>query len=143
MDKIQIGRIVEEIRAGETERSLFTFPEELVGGFLFGEGYVEHVVKRDYNKEEMYKEAEQTRKDVVIKQLEVEPTIQRLGATYANSKGEKVTLNVDNFANVKYMHTEAGPDDSVEAVMVNGTVAVYQVKKLQGSGTVMKSIQMK
>ena len=122
--------------------TLFTFPEELVGGFLFGEGYVEHVVKHDYNKEEMYKEAEQTKKDVIIKQLEVEPDIQRLGATYANSKGEKVILNVDNFANVKYVSSEAGPDDTVETVKVNGMEAIYQVKKLQGSDTEMKSIQI-
>lgn len=108
--------------------NLFTYPSELAGGYLFKSGFVEHLMITDYDKEALYKEAEQTKQDVVIKELKVDPFIQRLGATYEGSKG-KITLAIDNFENMKYVSSEAGPDDIVEKVKVRNVDALYFVQK--------------
>jgi hypothetical protein len=122
----------------------FTFPAELAGGFTFKDGSVQHEVIRDYNKEDFYKEAEETKKDVIVKELKVEPTFQLIAGTYSNSKGD-VTVRIENFEKVKYSAAEAGPDDTVENVKVGGQEALYQLTNLKGeNGSVVrvdKSIQ--
>ncbi|MEJ8545212.1 hypothetical protein [Brevibacillus borstelensis] len=110
----------------------FTFPAELAGGYAFKEGTVLHEIIRDYKKEDFYKEAEETKKEVIVKELKVQPNIDNVIATYTHDKRE-VSLIIKNFENVKYASTEAGPDDTVEKVKVGAQEALYTLNKIKGA----------
>lgn len=120
--------------------NMFAFPADLTGGYTFKEGFVQHMIIHDYKKEDFYKQAEETKKDVIVKELKVEPTIEQLGATYANHKGE-VRIRIENFEKVKYVSTEAGPDDTVEKVKVGKREALYHLRKIKGADGKTESME--
>lgn len=97
----------------------------------------------DYNQnglyEEMYREAEQTKKNVIVRKLETAPKIKRLVAQYKGSKGD-VSVIVESFENTKYVSFPAGPDTTVENVKVHNKEALYYVQKLK-TGKAAKYIQ--
>ncbi|USG65593.1 hypothetical protein NDK47_26420 [Brevibacillus ruminantium] len=117
-----------------------TFPEELVGGYKFTEGMYQNELIRDYKNEDFYKEAEETKKDVIVKELAVEPDYQYAIARYAKDKGT-VSIKIDNFAKVKNSSTEAGPDDTVEKVKVKNKDALYLMRKFMGEDGKVASIE--
>ncbi|MGO0058456.1 hypothetical protein ACTID9_00040 [Brevibacillus fluminis] len=121
--------------------TLLTVPAELQGSFVFQEGYVEHMVNYDYKKEEIYQEAERTKQDIIIKEMKVDKKVQRTGATYKNNKGA-VRIDIDNFENIKYMSSEAGPDETVEKVQVHGQEAIYHVQKSSDTGQEYKYLEI-
>lgn len=118
---------------------LFAFPAELVGGYSFKNGFVERRVHYDYDEKAMIEEAERTKKDVIVKNLKVDPIVNRTGATYSGSAGE-VLISVDNLENTKWISTDASPDETVEKITVGGKEALYHVKKNEQKEIVWKYI---
>ncbi|WP_312110403.1 DUF4367 domain-containing protein [Brevibacillus reuszeri] len=112
--------------------SFVGIPTELVGGYQFAEGYIDHQVNYSQPElfEEMIKEAEQNKKDVVVREFPVDPKIQRLNITYKGTKGD-VLLLLTNFENMKWISNDAGPDEKVEKVTVQHKEALYYVQKLK------------
>lgn len=139
---VQIPRIITDHGALQSEVGNFdTIPAELDGGYKFQEGSVDHPVNYSQKglAEDMYAEAERMKQDVVVRKLENEPNIQRLNARYAGSKGN-VRIVVENFENMKYTSSEAGPDEKVETVTVQHKEGLYHVLKLK-DGKEVKTVQ--
>lgn len=112
--------------------SFFEIPEELVGGYKFAEGHINHQLSDSKQElfDEMIKEAERDNKNVVVRELPANPNVQHLYLTYKHTKGE-VQLNLTNFENMKWVSDDAGPDETVEKVTVQNKEALYHVRKLK------------
>ncbi|GED71260.1 hypothetical protein BRE01_49620 [Brevibacillus reuszeri] len=112
--------------------TFFEIPEELVGGYKFAEGHINHQLSGSMQElfDEMIKEAERDNKNVVVRELPANPNVQYLYLTYKHNKGE-VMLTLTNFENMKWVSDEAGPDETVEKVTVQKKEALYHVRKLK------------
>lgn len=117
-----------------------TLPEELAGGYQFKEGVLGNEIIRDYKDEDFYKEAEETKKDVVVKELKVKPDYQYAVARYAKDESE-VSIRIENFEKVLYTTAEAGPDDTVENIKVKNRDALYILRKFMDQDGKVASIQ--
>ncbi|MGC5327565.1 hypothetical protein [Brevibacillus sp. SYSU BS000544] len=113
--------------------NIFRFPAELVGGYSFTSGYIEHMVNHEVDEEAMRREADETNKDVVIKEIPVDKKIQRMSAAYARGTGE-IRLNIDNLEEIQKISSDAGPDVTVEKVMIDQTEAIYHILTIQNQG---------
>ncbi|MGG1663009.1 hypothetical protein [Brevibacillus sp. NRS-1366] len=121
----------------QTEVGSFVgIPTELVGGYKFSEGFIHHQVNYSQPElfESMIQEAEKNNKKVVVRDLPIDPRIDRLNITYKGTKGE-VFLILTNFEKVKWVSSEAGPDETVEKVTVQKKEALYHVQKLEDKET--------
>lgn len=114
--------------------NLFHFPDELVGGYSFKGGFIDQKKNREVVDEEaMYREADETNKDVVIREVPVDKKIERMVATYARDTGE-VRLIIENLEGIHNVSTDAGPDVTVEKVKIDHTEAIYHVLTIQNPG---------
>ncbi|USG65561.1 DUF4367 domain-containing protein [Brevibacillus ruminantium] len=100
-------------------------PADLAGGLRFQEGGVDYFAKNDVDLELLRKEAEQTKKDYVIKEIELSD---KLNEVYMSYKGEKGKILVI----VKNLEWIEGPirggtldGTKVEKVIIGGMEAVY------------------
>ncbi|WP_103104327.1 RNA polymerase sigma factor [Brevibacillus reuszeri] len=111
--------------------SFFEIPQELVGGYKFVEGDINHQLNEDASAffDEMVKDAERDNKKVLVRDLPANPKLQYLYLTYKASKGE-VYVNLTNFENMKWVSDEARPNETVEKVTVQNKEALYHVRKL-------------
>ncbi len=123
---------------------LYTFPEKLEGGFAFTEGLVTHEVIRgdmEQLKQAMVKEATDTKKDVVVKELELSKTIEQAMGAYKGDKGE-IYITIDNLEKVKRIGSEAGPNETVEKIKINNKDALYHEQKMEETGKVLRFIEI-
>ncbi|MGG4496056.1 hypothetical protein [Brevibacillus reuszeri] len=121
--------------------SFFEIPQELVGGYEFVEGHINHQLNQDAAAffDEVVKEAERDNKKVLVRDLPYNPKLQYLYLTYKASKGE-VSVNLTNFENMKWISDEANSNETVEKVTVQKKEALYRVRKLNDSES--KSVQV-
>ncbi|QAV12651.1 hypothetical protein EB820_00420 [Brevibacillus agri] len=121
--------------------SFYAFPESLAGGYRFATGVVNYSFNHRQPElfEDMYKEAEQGKKDFVVRKVSPEPRIDSVATEYNGTKG-KVTVVITNFDRMQYITEEAGPDETVEKVSVQKKEALYVANKLP-DGTDMRTVK--
>jgi uncharacterized membrane-anchored protein len=97
-------------------------PAEMKPDYLFKEGKVSYEFIPDYNPEDIYREAEESKKEIVVKEIKRTDQIRSLHATYAK---------MDSFIHVTIRRNMAGKEvypmehESVEKVNINGSDALY------------------
>lgn len=75
-------------------------PETLPGGFAFSDAQLTYGIKREFDKEALYKQAEKDKKEYVIQPLEWTNELDNMYATYKDSAGDYLNLNISHFDDV-------------------------------------------
>jgi len=75
-------------------------PETLPGGFTFSDAALTFGIKEEFDKEALYKKAEQEKKEYVIQPLEWTNEMDRLMATYKSGENS-IHLNIRNYEGVE------------------------------------------
>ncbi|GEC91743.1 MULTISPECIES: hypothetical protein [Brevibacillus] len=116
--------------------SFYEVPNELTGGYKFVKGHVNYTF--DYSQpelfEEMYKEAEKEKKQIVVRKVSPKPNFDRVYTLYKGSEGAEtegdVYIAITNFEGMKWIEEDAGQDGIVEKVKVQKYEGMYVAKKL-------------
>ncbi|MGG4447400.1 hypothetical protein HPY28_21895 [Brevibacillus sp. HB1.2] len=127
--------------------SFYEVPAELAGGYKFVNGHVNYPF--DYSQaelfEEMYKEAENEKKQIVVRKVSPKSNFDRVYTLYKGSEGKErdgdVYIAITNFEGVKYIEEEAGQDAIVEKVKVQNYEGLYIAGKLM-DGTEEKVVKV-
>ncbi|MFA4135276.1 MULTISPECIES: hypothetical protein [unclassified Brevibacillus] len=116
--------------------SFYEVPAELPGGYKFVNGHVNYpfVYNQPELFEEMYKEAENEKKQIVVRKVSPKPNFDRILTVYKGSEGAEpdgdVYIAVTNFEGMKWIQEEVGEDGIVEKVKVQKYEGMYVVQKL-------------
>lgn len=104
-------------------------PETLPGGYSFEDANLTFDIKREYDKEALYKKAEQEKKEYVIQPLEWTNELDTLYATYKSGKSY-INLNISNYEDVEdsttYIITQ---DDQKKEVIKVGQIEVLYTEE--------------
>lgn len=95
--------------------------------------------------EEMYKEADNEKKQIVVRKVSPKPNFDRVYTLYKGREGQErdgdVYIAITNFEGVKYIEEEAGRDAIVEKVKVQNDEGLYIAGKLM-DGTEEKVVKV-
>ncbi|MFI8715575.1 hypothetical protein [Brevibacillus brevis] len=127
--------------------SFYEVPTELAGGYKFVKGHVNYPFAYSQPElfEEMYKEAENEKKQIVVRKVSPKPNFDRVYTLYKGSEGAEpdgdVYIAITNFEGMKWMEEEVGEDGIVEKVKVQKYEGMYVAEKLL-DGKEQKKVQV-
>ncbi|TKI59104.1 hypothetical protein E8L90_28965 [Brevibacillus antibioticus] len=114
----------------------YEVPAELVGGYKFVNGHVNYPFNYSQPElfEEMHKEAENEKKQIVVRKVSPKPNFDRVYTLYKGSEGAEtegdVYIAITNLEGMKWIEEEAGEDGIVEKVKVQKYEGMYVARKL-------------
>lgn len=103
-----------------------TIPTELKTGFTYKEGEVYFQYAQQPNNEALFKEAEQSKKEVVSHSLLLSKEINFLNCTYTGKNGTFTVTVYEHKKEDSQIYTPNRPDEQVEKVKVNKEEALYK-----------------
>lgn len=109
-------------------------PETLPGGYSFEDANLTFDIKREYDKEALYKKAEQEKKEYVIQPLEWTNELDTLYATYRSGKSY-LNLNISNYEDVEDSTTYViNQDEQQKEVVKVGQIEVLYTEEASKDG---------
>jgi len=101
-------------------------PDTLPGGFAFTTGSIEYDVNGDYNKEELYKMAEESEQDYVLVPLQWTDRINNIIVSYSAGEDsmQVVISNLEGVVDNTVYHVNQA-ERNVEKIIVDQTEALY------------------